>query len=319
MISIVIPCYRSEKTISTVVREIVTQMNRTSEPFEIITVCDCSPDNVWSVIKELAGTYPGIVKGLNLSRNFGQHAAIMAGYRQCRGDVIVTMDDDGQTDPIGIWPLVNKLAEGFDVVYAKYPEHRESAFRRAGSFMDKLMQEMLIGKPKNIKGTSFFAMRRFVLEEMVRYQSAYPYIGGLIYRTTQNIGEVVIEHKDRLEGTSGYNLRRLLRLWINGFTAFSEKPLRVASYLGIICSCFGVFFGIVTIIRKIVNPSIQLGYSSMMSIILFIGGVIMLILGIIGEYVGRIYICMNNAPQYVVREIIVCPPAEEVQSGKQKL
>ncbi len=308
MISIVIPCYRSEDTLEQVVLDAITELNqKPSRPeiadgYEIICVCDGSPDNVWEVIRRLSSEHRGIVRGILFAKNFGQHAALLAGYKASHGEIVISMDDDGQADPAGLWPLIDKVAEGYDVVYARYPEHKESAFRRFGSAVDKWMQETFIGKPKNVKGTSYFALRRFVVEEMVRYENSYPYIGGLVYRTTKNIGEVEIEHRERSAGTSGYSLGKLLRLWINGFTAFSEKPLRIATFLGIFCALVGFVAGIVTVIRKLVNPSIQLGYSSLMAVNLFVGGIIMLLLGIIGEYIGRIYISINNAPQYVIKE-----------------
>lgn len=300
MVSIVIPCYRSETTLAPVVEEIIGVME--NREYEIVLVCDGSPDNVWEVIKRLAEKYPKLIKGVLFSKNFGQHSALMAGYRKVSGDVIVSMDDDGQSDPKGIPKLLEKLEEGYDVVYARYPKLKESLLRRMGSWLDSKMSETLIGKPKHVKGTSFNAIRRFVIDEMVRYENSYPYVGGLVYRTTKNIGEVPIEHKDRTDGTSGYSLMKLIRLWMNGFTAFSEKPLRAATFLGIGCAMIGFLYGIIIVIQKFVNPAVQLGYSSLMAVILFIGGMLMLLLGIIGEYIGRIYITINNAPQYVIKE-----------------
>lgn len=300
MVSIVIPCYRSQTTLAPVVEEIIEVMG--NREYEIILVCDGSPDHVWEVIKGLAEKYPKLIKGVLFSRNFGQHSALMAGYRKAKGDVVVSMDDDGQSDPQGITKLLEKLEEGYDVVYARYPKLKESPLRRFGSWLDSKMSESLIGKPKHVKGTSFNAIRRFVIDEMVRYENSYPYVGGLVYRTTKNIGEVEIEHKDRVDGTSGYSLMKLIKLWMNGFTAFSEKPLRAATFLGIGCAMIGFLYGIIIVIQKFVNPAVQLGYSSLMAVILFIGGMLMLLLGIIGEYIGRIYITINNAPQYVIKE-----------------
>ena len=304
MISVVIPCYRSENSLKNVVDSAVKTLASRTDDYEVVLVNDGSPDNVWSVIKELARAYPGIVKGINFTKNFGQHAALLAGYKYSKGDVIVSMDDDGQTNPVYMWKLIDKLDEGFDVVYAKYPETKETLFRRVGSWLNNKMSEVLLNKPKNVKGTSFYAIRRYVVDDMIRYDKSYPYIGGLVYRTTDNIGDVEIEHQEREIGRSGYTLRKLINLTLNGFTAFSVAPLRISSYIGIFCAFAGFLYAVIIIIKKLVNPSIQLGYSSLMATILFIGGLIMFLLGLIGEYVGRIYISINNQPQYVIKERI---------------
>lgn len=301
-LSFVIPCYGSENTIEDVVQKIKNVMSQQATSYEIILVNDCSPDCVWDVIKKMASQQEHIM-GINLTKNFGQHSALMAGYRFATGDIIVSMDDDGQTPIEEVGALINELEKGYDVVFAKYKTIKQNIFRRIGSKINERMTEYLINKPADIKPTSFFVAYRFIIEEMLRYNNAYPYIGGLIFRTTRNIANVEVEHHKRLQGASGYTLRKLIRMWFNGFMAFSVKPLRIATVLGFISAVFGVAFGVVTIIRKLFIPNIQMGYSSLLVSILFIGGVIMVLLGIIGEYVGRIYICMNNAPQYVIREV----------------
>lgn len=302
MISVVIPCYKSEKTLENVVEETITTLKQRKEKLEIILVNDGSPDEVWSVILKLNKKYPKIVKGINFTKNFGQHSALLAGYKESVGDIVVALDDDGQTDPKQMWKLIDKMNEGYDVVYSQYDKNRENAFRRFGSWLNDKMSNVLLNKPKNIKGASYNAIRRCIVDEMVKYDKPYPYIAGLIYRATQNVGAVEIEHKEREVGSSGYTLSKLVGLIMNGFTAFSIKPLRLASYIGSVLAVFGFIYGIIIIIKKIVDPSIQLGYSSIMSVILFIGGIIMLMLGLIGEYIGRIYISINNSPQYVIKE-----------------
>ena len=232
-ISVVIPCYRSENVIASVVEEVISYIS--SLPHEVILVCDCSPDNVWEEIKKLHERYP-VVHGLLLSKNFGQHAATMAGYRQVTGDIIITMDDDGQSDPVGILQMIQKIQEGYDVVYARYPSFEKSSFRVIGSDINRKMAELLADKPKDIQTNSFFAMRRFVLDEVIRYTNSFPYIGGLIFRVTSNITEIDVQHRLRKEGKSGYTFSKLLKLWINGFTAFSVIPLRIASMLGLFFS-----------------------------------------------------------------------------------
>lgn len=302
MISVVIPCYKSENTLKNVVDELVATLKQRKEKFEIICVNDGSPDNVWNVILNLSSKYKKIVKGINFTKNFGQHSALLAGYKESVGDIVVSLDDDGQTDPKQIWKLIDKINEGYDIAYAHYDENKESAFRRFGSWLNDKMSNLLINKPSDVKGTSYNAIKRYVVDEMVKYDKPYPYIAGLVYRTTQNVGTVEIEHKKREVGQSGYTISKLIGLIMNGFTAFSIKPLRISSYIGSALAFVGFIYGIVIIIRKIVNPAIQLGYSSIMSVLLFIGGIIMLMLGLIGEYIGRIYISINNSPQYVIKE-----------------
>lgn len=301
-LSFVIPCYRSENTIGTVVQEIRdTIATRPGTDYEIVLVNDCSPDNVWQVIKQLAAE-DGHVKGVCLARNFGQHSALMAGYGQTTGDYVVSLDDDGQTPANECFKLVDKLEEGFDVVYACHVKSTQRVYRRFGSFINRKMAESLIGQPQNLRASSFFIARKFVIDQITQYQNSFPYIGGLIFRTTKKIGSVEIQHRKRILGESNYTLISLLSLWINGFTAFSVKPLRLATYIGVLCAFLGLGSGIYIVIQKIMMPEMLMGYASIMSTMLFLGGMIMLILGLIGEYIGRIYICINQSPQYVIRE-----------------
>ena len=305
LVSIVIPCYRSAEMIGGVVADINREMEKLQEKYrwEIILVNDCSPDNTFDVIRELCREYTNIC-GINLARNFGQHAALMAGFHQVKGDILVCMDDDGQTPAFAIKDLLQGLEEGSDVVYAKYEHKHHNAFRNFGSRLNDLMLKFMLGKPADLYVSSFFAARRFIVDEMLRYQNAYPYVIGLVLRATRNIKNVTVEHQDRKAGESGYTLSKLLGLWFNGFTAFSEKPLRVATMIGTGCAFLGFLYGLYTIIKKLVNPMVPIGFSSLMSALMFIGGMLMLMVGLVGEYIGRMYICMNNAPQYVVREIV---------------
>lgn len=305
LISIVIPCYRSAKMLAGVVDEINGEMKKCREryDYEIILVNDCSPDDTFDVIRDLCGRQDNIT-GVNLAKNFGQHAALMAGFHQVRGNILVCMDDDGQTPAGAIGDLVKGLEKGSDVVYARYENKHHNAFRNFGSRVNDWMLCFLLDKPRKLYISSFFAAKRFVVDEMLRYQNAYPYVIGLVLRSTRNISNVTVEHKDRREGESGYTLGKLLGLWFNGFTAFSEKPLRIATMVGMICACLGFLYGIYTVIKKLVNPMVPVGFSALMAAIVFIGGMLMVMLGLVGEYIGRMYICMNNAPQYVVREIV---------------
>ena len=302
-ISFVIPCYRSENTVMKVVKEIEdTMIERQEYNYEIILVNDGSPDKVWDVIQENALINEHIV-GINLAKNFGQHCALMAGYNNCTGDYVVSLDDDGQTPACEVFKLVDELEKGYDVVYASYPEEHKSAFRKWGSdFAKKMSDYMFDIKGDDRKGSSFYICKKFVIDEMIKYEHPYPYIAGLLLRVTRNIGFVNVEQRDRLEGKSGYNLKSLVSLWLNGFTAFSVKPLELGTYMGLGMSIVGFLYAIYTIIRRIIDPQIMAGWSSLISVFLIVSGIIMIMLGLIGEYIGRIYICINNSPQYVIKE-----------------
>lgn len=303
-VSFVIPCYRSEQTITHVVEEIRETMAGLSQyEYEMVLVNDCSPDDTFGVIRSLCAEDRRIT-GINLAKNFGQHAALMAGFRQVQGDIVVCLDDDGQTPANEVGKLLAKIEEGADVVYARYDHKQHSAFRNFGSHVNELMTRMMLGKPKELYISSYFAARRFIIEEVNRYENSYPYVIGLVLRATKNIVNVDVHHREREVGTSGYTLKKLLGLWFNGFTAFSVQPLRIATILGGSCAALGFIYAIYTVIKKFVNPNVPLGFSSLMSAIMFIGGMLMVMLGLIGEYIGRIYITLNNSPQYVIREVV---------------
>lgn len=304
LVSFVIPCYRSAQTIGRVVEEIDTTMKGLSGyAYEIVLVNDASPDDTFDVIRGLC-TERGDICGVNLAKNFGQHAALMAGFRHARGDVVVCLDDDGQTPADEAGKLLAKLEEGYDVVYAKYTHKQHSLFRNFGSKVNELMTRAMLGKPKELYISSYFAMRRFVAQELIRYENPYPYVIGLVLRATKKIANVEVTHREREIGTSGYTLGKLLGLWFNGFTAFSVKPLRIATVIGVISACVGFLYGIYTVVKKFLNPAVPVGFSALMAAIVFFCGLILLMLGIIGEYIGRIYISMNNSPQYVIRECV---------------
>lgn len=303
-ISFVIPCYRSEHTLPKVIGEIDEKMQQMPEfAYDIFMVNDCSPDNTMGTIRRLCEEKENR-KGINFARNFGQHAALMAGLRYSDGDYVVCLDDDGQTPADEVDKLIAKLEEGYDAVYAKYEHKQHSAFRNLGSKVNELMTRIMLEKPKELYLSSYFAVRRFVVEDMIRYENSFPYVIGLVLRTTRNITNVVVSHREREEGTSGYTMKKLLGLWFNGFTAFSVKPLRMATAIGGGCAGIGFLYGIYTIIKRLINPAVPVGFSSLMSAIVFFCGMMMLMLGLIGEYIGRIYISLNNSPQYVIKECL---------------
>lgn len=312
-LSFVIPCFRSEETVQFVVNEILEIFCPLTDNFEIILVDDNSPDNVWETIRTLAESNPHVM-GLQLSKNMGQHAALMAGYRHASGNIIISLDDDGQSPVDELPNLLQKLDEGYDVVFASYPEKKYGLFRNFGSRVNDLMANFLIGKPRTLILNSVFVMRRFVMDEMLRYRNPYPYISGLVLRSTAHICNVPVKHRPRQMGSSGYTLSKLFALWFNGFTSFSVKPLRISMLIGCICALVGFVMALYVTINKILHPATLAGYSSLMAVLLFIGGLIMMMLGLIGEYIGRIYICINQSPQYVIRQMINIDEREEKTS-----
>jgi len=303
LISFVIPCYRSENTLEAVVDEIGQVMTGLSAcDHEIILVNDGSPDDTWGTIKAVVAKNSDTVTGINLAKNFGQHAALMAGLGASKGDIVICLDDDGQTPADEADKLIKALDDGADVAYARYSHKQHNIFRNFGTAMNEWMASAMIGKPKELYVSSYFAAKRFVVDEMIRYEGSYPYVIGLVLRTTKNIVNVDVTHRKREVGESGYTLSKLFGLWINGFTAFSIKPLRIATLSGFVFAFVGFLYGIYTVIKKFVYPVAPMGFAALMSAIMFIGGMIMLMLGMIGEYLGRMYISQNKNPQYVIRE-----------------
>lgn len=299
-ISIVIPCYRSADTLPLVAARIRETLK--DADYELILVNDHSPDRTFDVVRTLAKEDPRVI-GIDLARNFGQHSAIFAGLHYASGEEIVCLDDDGQTPPEGIPKLLEAIRGKYDVAYARYQEKHHSPFRNLGSKVNSLMAEKLIGKPKDLFLSSFFAMRRYILDEILKYDNPFVYLQGLVLRTTGNICNVDIEHHERLTGQSGYSIKSLLKLWLNGFTAFSVKPLRLADLFGVVVAGSGFIYLVYTVIRYFINPGPTVGWNSLMAVLLMLGGSIMLMLGMMGEYVGRVYISLNRAPQFVIREI----------------
>lgn len=301
-VSFVIPCYRSEKTITGVVGEICAAMAALPVyDYEIVLVNDCSPDGTFSVLRALAEQDPRVT-AVDLVKNFGQHAALMCGMRQARGDCVVCLDDDGQTPANEVGKLLEKLEEGYDVVYASYADKQESGFRRFGSDVNRRMTEFMLGKPRELELTSYFAASRLIVDEMLRYEHCYPYVMGLVLRSTKKICNVPVRHRARQTGSSGYTLAKLLGLWMNGFTSFSVKPLRIFSVVGLGGLGIGILWALVIVIRYFTEHMAPLGWSTTTVLLLIIGGLILFGIGLVGEYVGRIFMCVNATPQYIVRE-----------------
>lgn len=302
-ISFVIPCYHSAQTVGNVVRDIVdTVLVRSEFQYEIILVNDNPPDDTWRVICEMCRNNPNI-HGICFTKNFGQHAALMAGYRKVTGDIVVSLDDDGQNPPQEMFKLIDALNEKTDLVYAKYIQKKRSLFRNFGSKVNDWMVQWLLNKPKELYLASYYAAKRFIIDEMVKCENPFPYIDGLALRSTSEYINVDIVHKERAAGNSGYSIAKLLGLWMNGLTSFSVKPLRIATFSGFCISLIGLVLAIIIIIQKLIlKDSVSAGWPSIMTVVLILDGAIMIMLGLVGEYVGRIYVTMNKSPQYVIKD-----------------
>ena len=307
-VSVVIPLYNSSKTIEEVIDEVTKEFQRLNKyELEMVLVNDCSPDNVFELVSEIAKKRRDI-KVLDLAKNSGQTNAMFAGYKYATGDYIVNMDDDLQMPGYEIGNMLEALeTRGLDVVFAKYKKQRESSLRLFGSKINTFMTEMMIGKPKNVKINNFFVMRKFVKDAICQYSNNYPYVYGIIFKVTSRVGNVLCEHRERTNGKSNYTLKKLLALWLNGFLNFSVKPLRIATSMGVIITAISFIIGLILIIQRIINPnSGVLGWTSTIVTVIFLSGVQLFSIGILGEYLGRLYISSSKLPTYVVREKINC-------------
>ncbi len=300
-LSLVIPVYNGSRTIGPLVEHIQTIFMTT--PFEVILVNDGSNDESEMVCWELAEKFPQTVGFVHLSRNFGEHNAVLAGLSHARGQYVAVLDDDGQNPPEEIMRMLQELKrKNFDVVYGHYIEKKHSSFRNAGSWFNDRVATFLLQKPKDLYFSSFKVMNRFLVNEIIKYRGPYPYTDGLIYRTTRTIGQIPVEHRASANGPSRYTFRKLVRLWLNMFLNFSIKPLRLSVYVGLVASCFSVVALIAIVIDKLwITRNMTFGIPTVLASIVFFAGVELMILGLVGEYLGRLYLDQTGTPQYVVR------------------
>ena len=302
--SIIIPCYRSDQTIRKVVELTMEEFDKMRRgDIEFVLVDDCSPDDGKTVhaLRSLVDDYPN-VRVIELAKNAGQHNAIMAGLNFARGDIIMALDDDMQTHPDQMPKILEELDKGYDIVYGYYPHKKHSWWRNFGTFMNYITVRILLKKPKGLRTSSFWAIRRFVRDYAVQYPSQFTHLQGLFLRITRNISCVPIEHHEREVGESGYTFSKLVGLWSN-IMGFSVEPLRIATRFGFFISFIGILMALIVVIRKLVNPAFAMGWPSLMSAVCFFSGMNMLFIGLIGEYVGRIFLGYSKTPQFVVRRI----------------
>lgn len=304
-ISFLIPCYNSEGSIQLVMDEIKSVMQQRKDmEFEIVAINDCSSDHVIDILCKYAQENE-ILTVLDLAKNVGRHGALMAGFHYATGDYIVTIDDDLQCPTDHLWELLAPLEMGeADVSIADFGRKQQTGLKNAGSWVNRHIARMLLGLRRDLALSSFAAVTKIVRDELIKYTNPYPYISGLYLRTTSKVVNVKMAQRQRTIGQGNYTFKKSFSLWLNVFTAFSVIPLRISTLIGCLCALCGFIFGVVTIVRKLLRPDILAGYSSLLATIFLLNGIILMILGLIGEYIGRIYISINNAPQFTVRKII---------------
>lgn len=300
--TIVIPVYNGALSIGRLVDELIARLTPLFS-IEIVLVNDCSPDNSEEVCIGIARKHPEFVSFYSLAMNVGEHNTVMAGLNKATGDYAIIMDDDFQNPVSEVIKLINyMLSHDYDVVYTWYDEKKHSLFRNLGSRFNDRVANLMLKKPRNLYLSSFKMINRFLIDEVIKYNLPYPYIDGLILQTTSNIGKIKVNHTSRQTGKSNYTLRKLISLWMNMFTNFSILPLRMSIILGFIFSIIGFLIGIDAVIEKIYNPNVPLGYTFVVVIISIYAGVQLIAIGMVGEYLGRIFMSNNKKPQYSIRK-----------------
>jgi undecaprenyl-phosphate 4-deoxy-4-formamido-L-arabinose transferase len=299
-LSIVVPLYNAAATLPALHREISAL--KVDGGHELIIVNDGSRDETEAVALKLTRESQLPMTFLSLSRNFGEHNAVLAGLRAVSGRYVITMDDDLQNPPSEVLKLLAVAeAEKRDVVFAIYDRKEHAWWRNAGSRLTNLIADFVVEKPRKLYLSSFRCMSRFVADEVAKARTPYPYIDGLIFQVTQNAGTARVRHVERAEGTSGYNFRKLIRLWISMLVNVSILPLRLMTFAGMITSALG-FLAVIEVVLEHLLHQTPTGWSSLMAAMLLLSGTQLLLLGILGEYVGRIYLGVSDKPQSVVRE-----------------
>jgi len=315
LVSVVIPVYRGERSIGTLSDRLVEAFGNSPYDLELVLVNDCSPDDSHAVCVEIQKHHPRQVRYLRLARNVGEHNAVMAGLNHCRGAWAVIMDDDFQNPVEEALRLVGEARRtGHDVVYTWYEQKHHAWWRNLGSRFNGMVATVMLRKPRDLYLSSFKVINRFLIDQVIRYDLPYPYLDGLILRTTSSIGTLKVAHEPRREGQSSYTLTKLVRLWLNMFTNFSILPLRVSMVLGMVIAFCGLILGGYALWEKWANPHLPMGYASLMVVFLVFSGVQLVSLGLIGEYLGRVFLSQNRKPQFTVREVYEAVPEREKEA-----
>jgi polyisoprenyl-phosphate glycosyltransferase len=314
-LSVVVPVYKSAQCLPELARRVEEEVACHFQSYELILVNDDSPDTSWEVIQRLASAHK-FVTGVNLRKNAGQDNAIMAGLNAATGEVVVIMDDDLQHDPADIVALYKQIECGFDVVYARFEQKQQALWKNLGSWFNDRAAVLTLGKPKNIYMSPYKAIRREVVKEVTKYVGPYPYVDGLIFTITSKITEVLATHHSRFAGKSNYSLARSIKVWLKLVTGFSAFPLRMVALLGATMSLLAFMLTGFLLLQALIWGRGPEGWASMIVAILFIGGAQMIGIGVVGEYVGRIFVTQNARPQFTVKEICRSGFAEDQDVGR---
>ncbi|MDB4042681.1 glycosyltransferase [Gammaproteobacteria bacterium] len=301
-ISIIIPVFNAENSIENLVEELIDQISE-NNPIEIILINDCSADESEKKCINLYEKYSDLIITLSLAKNVGEHNAVMAGLNYMSGDYALIMDDDSQNPVSEVKKLIAYAEKSdYDVIYTFYSKKFHSLFRNLGSIFNNFVASIMLKKPRNLYLSSFKIMNSFIAKEIIKYDLPYSYIDGLILRTTENIGTLEVDHHPRAESKSGYTIRKLVSLWLNMFTNFSILPLRVAIITGFIFSFLGILLGLQTIIERLNNPDLPAGYALLITTFAIFSGIQLISIGMVGEYLGRMFLSQNKKPQFTVRK-----------------
>ena len=302
LISLVIPTYKGAKTLNDLIEDLILTFK--NHNIEIVVVNDCSPDSTHEEMETLVKKYPNKLTYLKFSKNYGEHSAVMAGLRNCEGEIVIIMDDDFQNPPQEALKLAEyTLANNYDVVFTKYKIKNDSFLRNIMSKIANISAQVILKKPKDLYFSSFKAIKKKIVNEIINYEGPFPYIDGLILSITNNLNSFEVKHDERKKGESSYNLYKLAKHYGNLITNFSTIPIHFFSIIGLIITFVSLLFIISIIVEKILNPNLPLGYSTIVTIIVFFSGIQILFLGLIGEYVGKILKNVNKEKQYNISYI----------------
>ena len=300
-ISIVIPVYNSHECVAELSRQLADALKGIS--YEQIMVNDCSKDSSWDEIKKEAEHNKNLL-GINLRKNGGQDSAILTGLNYASGKYVVIMDDDLQHSPYDIPKLYEEIKKGYDVVYANFDTKKQKLWKNLGSWFNGKISEIALQKPKEVYLSPFKILCRGVVQEMIKFNNLFPYIDGLIFQVTRNITQIPVEHHKREYGKSNYNLAKSIKVFLRMLFGFSTMPLNLASYTGFFSAIVGLILAIIYAVQYFTGHADVTGWTTLVILILILGGLILVSLGIIGRYLGQVYLTVNKQPKFIVKETV---------------
>lgn len=300
-ISIVIPVYNSHECVAEISLQIKDAMEKLGVTYEQIMVNDCSRDTSWDEIKKVCSANKNVI-GINLRKNGGQDSAILAGLNYAQGNYVVIMDDDLQHSPYDISKLYEEAKKGFDVVYADFDSKKQKLWKNLGSWFNGKISEIALDKPKDIYLSPFKIICRGVVQEMIKFNNLFPYIDGLIFQVTKNITQVPVEHHKREMGKSNYNLIKSIKVFLRMLFGFSTMPLYITFHAGLLSALAGIALAVYYIVEYFSGKADVNGWTTLVVLVLILGGMILVSLGVVGKYLGQVYLTVNNVPKFLVKE-----------------